>query len=164
VIGLLASTGLRIGEAIRLTTGDVHLDHTPPVLHIRETKFHKSRYVPLHPTTAAQLCRYLALRTALRYDAFSDVCFVSEQGQALTHRAIGAWFAQLCRRLGLWHTDGGRRPSLHALRHYLPFLTMSGNVKDFTDMPGSRSRRPSLGLRTRHSFSRSEGRVPVACG
>jgi integrase len=90
VIGLLASTGLRIGEAIRLTTGDVHLDHTPPVLHIRETKFHKSRYVPLHPTTAAQLRRYLARRTALRYDAFSDVFFVSEPGQALTHRALGS--------------------------------------------------------------------------
>jgi integrase/recombinase XerD len=117
VIGLLASTGLRIGEAIRLTTEDVPLDHTPPVWHIRATKCHKSRYVPLHPTTAAQLRRYLALRAALRYDAFSDVFFVSEQGQALTHRALGSWFTQLCRRLGLWPTDGGRRPSLHALRH-----------------------------------------------
>ena len=78
VIGLLASTGLRVGEAIRLTIHDVQLDHLLPVVHIRETKFRKSRVVPLHPTTAAQLRRYTALRTALHYAAFSDVFFVSE--------------------------------------------------------------------------------------
>jgi integrase/recombinase XerD len=88
VVGLLASTGLRVGEAIRLTTEDVRLDHVPPLLHIRETKFHKSRFVPLHPTTAAQLHHYNAMRTALHYDAFSEVFFVSEQGQALTHTAL----------------------------------------------------------------------------
>jgi integrase len=51
VIGLLASTGLRVGEALRLTLADVHLESAPPFLHIRETKFHKSRLVPLHPST-----------------------------------------------------------------------------------------------------------------
>jgi integrase/recombinase XerD len=117
IIGLLASTGLRVGEALRLMMVDVRLAHTPPLLHIRETKFHKSRFVPLHSTTAEQLHRYIVMRTALRYEALSDVFFVSEQGQALTHHAIGSCFAQLCRQLGLWPTDGGRRPSLHALRH-----------------------------------------------
>ena len=117
VIGLLASTGLRVGEAIRLTMGDMRLDHVPPLLHMRETKFHKSRLVPLHPTTAAQLRRYRAMRTAFCYDALSDAVFVSAQGQALTHTALGSCFAPLCRQLGLWPTDGGRRPSLHALRH-----------------------------------------------
>ena len=117
VIGLLASTGLRVGEAIRLTTTDVRLDERPALVHIRETKFHKSRFVPLHPTTAAQLHHYRALRTALHYDAFTDVFFVSEQGHALTHKALGTCFAQLCRQLGLRPTERGRRPSLHALRH-----------------------------------------------
>lgn len=107
-LGVLASTGLRVGEAIRLTVQDVPLDDTPPVLHIRETKFHKSRLVPLHPTTVVPLRHYAAL---------SDVFFVSEQGHALTHDALGRWFAQLCRQLGLEPTAGGRRPSLHALRH-----------------------------------------------
>lgn len=116
-IGVLASTGLRVGEAIRLTMPDVRLETSPPVLHIRETKFHKSRVVPLHPTTAAQLRRYLTLRVAFRYDAFSDVVFLSEPGHALTYHAIGYRFAQLCRQLGLGPTDGGRRPSPHALRH-----------------------------------------------
>jgi integrase/recombinase XerD len=116
-IGVLASTGLRVGEAMRLTMPDVHLAASPPFVHIRETKFHKSRLVPLHPTTVAQIRRYLALRAAFRYDAFSDVVFLSEQGHPLTHHAIGHRFAQLCRRLGLGPTDGGRRPSPHALRH-----------------------------------------------
>src|SRR5262249_21088796 len=58
LIGLLASTGLRIGEAIRLQIGDVKLELDPPQLHILETKFHKSRLVPLHPSTAAQLRLY----------------------------------------------------------------------------------------------------------
>jgi integrase/recombinase XerD len=59
VIGLLASTGLRIGEALRLMITDVRLEETPPHLHIRETKFHKSRFVPLHAATAAQIRRYI---------------------------------------------------------------------------------------------------------
>ena len=117
VIGLMASTGLRVGETLRLTMGDVQLDHAPPLLHIRETKFHKSRFVPLHPTTAEQLRHYLTMRSARHADTLSDVCFVLENGQALTHKALGQSFAQLCRQLGLWPTDGGRRPSPHALRH-----------------------------------------------
>jgi integrase len=116
-LGVLASTGLRVGEAIRLTIQDVHLDTTPPVLHIRETKFHKSRLVPLHPTTVGPLRHYTAVRTTLHYGALSDVFFISEQGLALTHDVLGQWFAQLCRRLGLVPTAGGRRPSLRALRH-----------------------------------------------
>jgi integrase/recombinase XerD len=117
LIGLLASTGLRIGEAIRLTMADVQLDHVPSFLHIRETKFHKSRLVPLHASTADQLRHYIGMRTHLRYDALSDVLFVSEQGQALRHKALGHWFTTQCQRLGIAPLNGGRRPSLHALRH-----------------------------------------------
>ena len=62
VIGLLASTGLRIGEALRLALDQAHLDHDPPYLEIRDTKFHKTRLVPLHPTAAAKLKEYLLER------------------------------------------------------------------------------------------------------
>jgi len=117
VIGLLASTGLRVGEALRLTLADVHLESAPPFLHIRETKFHKSRLVPLHPSTATPLRTYLCLRATLHYDALSDAVFVSEQGHMLRHKALGAWFGALCRRLGLEPNPSGRRPSLQALRH-----------------------------------------------
>jgi integrase len=117
LIGLLASTGLRVGEAIRLTMADVHLESVPSFLHIRETKFHKSRLVPLHASTAEQLRHYIGMRTHLQYDALSDVLFVSEQGQALSHEALGRWFTTRCQRLGIEPMHGGRRPSLHALRH-----------------------------------------------
>jgi integrase len=116
-IGVLASTGLRVGEAIRLTVQDVHLDATSPVLHIRETKFHKSRLVPLHPTTVVALRRYTAVRTTLGYAALSDVFFVSEQGGPLTYGLLRRGFLALCHTVGLGPTDSGRRPSLRALRH-----------------------------------------------
>lgn len=117
LIGLLASTGLRVGEAIRLTITDVKLDSTPPVLHIRETKFHKSRLVPLHLSAADQLRRYVAMRCQLRYDALSDKFFISEKGEALRYAPLALWFTTLCQRMGMEPADGGRRPTLHALRH-----------------------------------------------
>jgi len=55
LIGLLASTGLRIGEAIALAVEDVRLDATPPYLLVHESKFGKSRYVVLHPSTAVDV-------------------------------------------------------------------------------------------------------------
>jgi integrase/recombinase XerD len=117
LIGLLASTGLRIGEAIRLQIGDVKLDRDPPQLHILETKFHKSRIVPLHPSTAAQLRLYGERRARWRYDALSEAFLVSEQGQPLRHQTLHAWFARLCRRLGFQPPEGARGPCLMSFRH-----------------------------------------------
>jgi integrase len=117
LIGLLASTGLRVGEALRLTMADVAIDCEPPFLHIRETKFHKSRLVPLHASTADQFRRYQTLRRHLRYDALSDVFFVSEKGQSLNYAALARWFTTRCQQLGMEPSDEGRRPTLHALRH-----------------------------------------------
>jgi integrase len=117
LIGLLASTGLRVGEALRLTVTDVVLESEPPCLHIRATKFYKSRLVPLHPNTAKHLRQYVSVRTALHYDGLSDVFFVSEHGGPLHRSALWRWFTTRCRALGMGATDAGRRPSLSALRH-----------------------------------------------
>jgi integrase/recombinase XerD len=117
LIGLLASTGLRIGEAIRLQIGDVKLDLDPPQLHILETKFHKSRIVPLHPSTAAQLHLYRERRARWHYDALSEAFLVSEQGQPLRHQALHTWFTRLCRRLGFQPPEGARGPCLMSFRH-----------------------------------------------
>ena len=108
---------MRVGEAIRLTMPDGRLETSPPGLPIRETKFHKSRVVPLPPTTAAPLRRCLTLRVAFRYDAFSDGVLLSEPGPALPDHAIEHRVAQRCRPLGLGPTAGGRRPSPHAFLH-----------------------------------------------
>ncbi len=118
LLGLLASTGLRIGEAVRLRVDDVRLDAGPAHLRILQTKFHKSRLVPVHPTTAATLAAYLQRRQELGYHALSDIVFVSEQGGLLDVGLLGVWFGKLTRKLGLRPADkDARRPSLHSFRH-----------------------------------------------
>src|SRR5215470_13126951 len=117
LLGLLASTGLRVGEAIRLQVDQAKLDLHPPQLHILETKFHKSRIVPLHSSTAEQLRHYLEQRACLRYDALSDAFFVSEQGCPLRYLALHNWFARLCQRLPIAPTERGRAPCLMSFRH-----------------------------------------------
>ena len=117
VIGLLASCGLRAGEAIRLDIDDVDLVGDLPCLQIRCTKFRKSRLVPLHPTTAAALRTYAQQRRGLGNDGLSSAFFVSERGTRLHSRALARTFVQLARRLGLRGPVGTRGVSLHKLRH-----------------------------------------------
>jgi integrase len=116
LIGLLASTGLRSGEAIRLTVTDVQLDLGPPRLLVRETKFRKSRIVPLHATTAARLRRYSKERARLGYDAQADAFFISEQRRPLRYFEVRRTFETLRQGLGIT-TANGRTPKLHGLRH-----------------------------------------------
>ena len=79
---LLVSTGLRLSEACRLTTDDVDLVNG--ILSIRETKFRKSRLVPLHPTTTRALIRYAGRRDACR-TAFRSEHFFLDRAFASTH-------------------------------------------------------------------------------
>jgi len=116
-MGLLASTGLRVGEAIRLQVHDVQRDRQPPPWHIRETKVHKSRLVPLHPRPAEQLRHDHKQRARLQYEALSDACFVSEQGQPRRYLALPTWFARLCQRLAIEPPERGRAPCLMSFRH-----------------------------------------------
>ena len=117
LLGLLASTGLRVGEASRLQVDQVKLDLHPPQLHILETKFHKSRIVPLHPSTAERLRHYCEQRACWLYDGLSEAFFVSEQGHPLMYLALHNWFARLCQRLAIAPTDTGRNPCLMSFRH-----------------------------------------------
>lgn len=117
LIGLLASTGLRVGEALRLKTSDLMLEADPPHLRIVETKFRKSRLVPLHSTTTQRLRQFAQQRRQLGYSALSDFFFISEQGQALDGSGVWLAFRRLTQRLGILPRDGGRHPSLHGLRH-----------------------------------------------
>ncbi len=117
LIGLLASTGLRAGEALRLQITDVKLALDPPQLHILQTKFRKSRIVPLHSSTAERLQFYAEQRARWHYDGLSDTFFVSEQGRALAYHAVYSWFSRLCKRLGMRPTNGCRGPCLTSFRH-----------------------------------------------
>ena len=108
---LLASTGLRLSEACRLTPSDVDL--AGGVLTVRESKFRKSRLVPLHATATQALTHYAAHR-----DASPSGCFFrTDRAPALTRAAVQKTFSRLRARLG-WTAQGrARRPRIHDLRH-----------------------------------------------
>ena len=95
LFGLLAVTGLRISEAMHLLLSDV----TMQGLVVRNTKFRKSRLVPLHPTTAGALERYLEQRQA--YAGGDDHVFVSTEGRALSYAMINGTFHLLLRSVDL---------------------------------------------------------------
>jgi integrase len=116
VIGLLASSGLRISEALRLQVKDVHLKDPIPHLVIRETKFKKSRIVPLHQTVARRLSDYVERRSHHCRARHPATFFVTDSAHSLDLKYMQGWFSRTTDRLGL-RTPGGRRPTLHSLRH-----------------------------------------------
>lgn len=117
LIGLLASTGLRIGEALRLTLGDLHLDFEPPHLEIRNTKFGKSRFVPVHPTTAGKLRLYLEKRHTIVGDTPQSL-FMLRPKKPLRYPPAQDYFRQIADAVGVQRNPPGRRgPAWHSLRH-----------------------------------------------
>ncbi|HYN24655.1 MAG TPA: tyrosine-type recombinase/integrase [Pyrinomonadaceae bacterium] len=146
LIGLLASTGLRSGEAIRLTVTDVQLDLAPPRLLVRLSKFRKSRIVPLHATTARMLRRYSKERARLGYDAQADAFFISEQRRPLHYSAVRRTFETLRRGLGIT-TSNGRTPKLHGLRHSFAVQRLLTWYREGADV---KARLPNLSIYLGH--------------
>ena len=99
LVGLLAVTGVRVGEAIRLDRADVDLEHG--LLHVRNSKAGRSRHVPLHPTTAQALGVYLARRDELFPAPSSPALFISCSGTRLRHASLHTVFGRLLDRTGL---------------------------------------------------------------
>lgn len=116
MIGLLANTGLRASEALRLRMNDVQLDLDPPRLHIFETKFRKSRWVPLHPTTAQVLRDYKERRSSSQ-PQLPDSFFITHSGKQVPYYTLKNLFARLVKVLGITGGLHHRKPSLHSLRH-----------------------------------------------
>jgi integrase/recombinase XerD len=116
LFGLLSATGLRIGEALKLTLADVDLKRE--LLTIHETKFKKSRYVPLSPSTVRNLSAFLRQRekTGFSTDSSAPV-FVSPKGRAYGPSLITNIFLNIVRSIGLRHPKGERGPRLHDFRH-----------------------------------------------
>lgn len=119
IIGLMACTGLRISEVVKLTVTvtDVFLDSQPAKICVLETKFNKSRLVPLHPSAVKQLQKYKKLRTKMGYAGLSDAFFVSEQGDHIQPQTFSKWFKRMTKRFNIHSRDGERSPTLHSLRH-----------------------------------------------
>lgn len=113
--GLLASTGLRVSEAIGLQSDDVDL--RAGVLIIKETKFRKSRLVPMHASVVQALVRYAARRNRDPDARSARSFFVGAHGKALPYSTVRCTFRRICRRLG-WRSNGMLpRPRIHDLRH-----------------------------------------------
>jgi integrase/recombinase XerD len=98
LIGLLAATGMRISEAIKLDNTDI--DWHQGVLLVRESKFNKSRYLPVHHTTLEALERYVRQRDQLCPSPLDPSLFVSLHRRRLDDCAVHATFRRLCHATG----------------------------------------------------------------
>ena len=115
LFGLLTVTGLRIGEALALTRGDVDLHNG--VLTVRGAKFGKSRLVPLHLSTQRMLRRYARQRDALIGELRSPYFLVAEEGGRLWGPTVRVAFYELSRQIGLRGPADRSGPRLHDFRH-----------------------------------------------
>jgi len=118
IFGLLAATGLRVGEAIRLDRDDVNW--TDQVLAIHMSKFRKSREVVLHATVIGALRRYAVERDRFHPKARSPAFFVSLSGTRLIYNNVHRTFASLLRQAGIKR----ERARLHDLRHTFAVQTI----------------------------------------
>jgi integrase len=130
LLGLLAVTGMRVGEAVALDERDV--DRRRAVVIIRKSKFNKSREVPLHATTVAALVRYRRERDRLVPRRTSSSFFVSSVGSRLIYQNVHETFLRLVYAAGL----GMRRPrpTIHDLRHTFAIQTVLGWYRDGLDV------------------------------
>jgi integrase len=115
LIGLLAVTGIRVGEAIALDCGDVDL--TAGLLLVRWGKFGKTRELALHPSTAAALRRYRRLRHRLAPETGTAAFLVSQAGTRLIYCNVHHAFHQAVQAAGVTPRSASCRPRIHDLRH-----------------------------------------------
>lgn len=120
LIGLMAATGLRTAEARRLDRGDVDL--ATGMLAVRYSKYGKSRYLPLDPTTTGALADYVGRRDTWCPHPPTEAFLICPRGQRLVH--VGATFTRLLAVVGITVTAGRRTPRLHDLRHAFAVTTL----------------------------------------
>src|SRR2546422_340754 len=122
LLGLLAVTGMRLSEALHLDRPDVEIPHGS--LTIRQTKFGKTRCIPLHPSTREVLHQYARFRDQLWPRPSTLRFFLSERGTPLTVWSVQRTFVQLSRQIGLRDVTARSGPRLHDLRHRFAVRTL----------------------------------------
>ncbi len=131
LIGLLAATGLRVGEALRLDRHDI--DCAEGVLLVRRSKFGKSRQVPLAPSTLNALERYARERDRLCPRPASASFFVSLRATRVIYECVWPTHRMLCRQAGVG--DGAAHPPrIHDHRHSFAVRTLVGWHRDGHDV------------------------------
>ncbi len=132
LIGLLACTGLRIGEALRLDRDDIDLEGQ--VVIVRDSKFGKSREVLLHPSTVTALQEYAQVRDRLRPRPKDRSFFITTLGTRIAHPTIYLPFRALLEQAGITHPVTGRHVRVHDLRHSFAVKTLLGFYRDGGDV------------------------------
>jgi len=122
LFGTLVVTGLRLGEVLKLRSRDT--DWSEGVLTIRDTKFGKSRLVPLHPSTCKVLAAYANRRNGF-FDTRGEAhFFVNQKGNRLDKGDVYRTFYTLSRQIGLRAPTASHGPRLHDFRHRLAIQTL----------------------------------------
>jgi integrase/recombinase XerD len=136
LIGLLATTGMRFGEAIALDVND--FDSHTGVLTVRDGKFGKTRLLPLHASTAAAVRAYLQQRSQLlqkRRLVDSGALLISNAGTRLDHSRAQRTWRTLRTVAGLTPRSGNCRPRIHDLRHSFAVSTLLDWYRHGQDVP-----------------------------
>ena len=122
LFGLLAVTGMRLGEALNLRAAD--MDWSEGILTIRGTKFGKSRLVPLHASTCKVLAKY-SKRRDRRFGRLPNApLLVNKNGNRLDKGEVHRTFYKLSREIGLRDVGASRGPRLHDFRHRFAVQTL----------------------------------------
>ena len=132
IIGLLATSGLRVGEALGLDRDDV--DVREGALTVRRTKFNKTRRVPIHPTSVEALSEYARRRDQLMPRPSSRAFFVSASGTRVTYGSFRATFSGLVHQVHL-EVRPSCRPRIHGLRHTFAMNVLTRWYEQGADVP-----------------------------
>ncbi|CCM64793.1 MULTISPECIES: tyrosine-type recombinase/integrase [Candidatus Microthrix] len=149
VIGLLAATGMRIGEVIRLNRDDIAWDEG--VLTINATKFGKSRNIPLLGSTTVALANYADIRDRLCLEASSSSFFVSMRGTRLLYQPFQQAFRRICDISGVG-AGSSIRPRIHDVRHTFAVRTLLRWYREGADVEALL---PTLSVYLGHNDPRS---------
>ena len=121
LLGLLAATGMRVGEALGLDQQDI--DWRQSLLTVRHSKFGKTRQVPVHPSTITALHEYVQARDRLRPRRRTPSFFISRVGTRVIHQNFHHVFLRLIHLSGIG-AGPRHRPRLHDLRHSFAVKTL----------------------------------------
>jgi integrase/recombinase XerD len=132
LIGLLAVTAMRPGEALALDRDDVDLRHG--VVLVRTGKQHKQREVPLHESTVTALSSYVRLRDARCPQPVTSAFFQSSRGGRVGRYELNQTFTTLIRQVGLDGEGARARPRPYDLRHAFAVRTLLGWVQAGEDV------------------------------
>ena len=158
LFGLLAVTGMRLSEVIDLQRDGLDLE--AGVLTVRQSKFGKSRLVPLHPTARTALRSYSERRDAYLGSRCGPHFFVGERGGRLRQSSIHRVFMQLSREVGLRRPGDCTGPRMHDFRHLFAIRTLVGWYRDGTDVE---KKVPALSTYLGHTCARSTYWYLSAC-